>query len=207
VVHILNFKLLFVAILFILFIFYYYKSAKINKYKLISIILIISIIISIVGFAFVLNTIVPNNLGMLSARGYVWNYTYQMLKENFIIGYGPDTFYYNFPQRNPDTEVYSKNIVFDKPHNMYLQIFVDNGIFGIIGFIILLASILLTTLKTTYMDDKTNAVIFSKGIFFTTIAYMIQGITNDNHMVIQPLLYLLIGSAIAISRKIDFIKR
>lgn len=200
-VKILNYKMIILALPVILLFVLYYRFSNKTKYRLISIIIIISILVSILGFVYVLQNIVANNMDMLSNRGYAWHYTYQMLKQNFIIGYGPDTFFYNFPQNNPDAAIYSPGIVFDKPHNMYLQVFMDNGLFGIVGFIMLLSANLLVLLKSTYNSEETSTITYSIAAFFTAIAYMIQGITNDNHMVIQPILYLIIATGIAISKK------
>jgi O-antigen ligase len=196
-----NYKLLILVLPIILLMILYYKFKKINKYKFMSIIIIVCILMSMIGFIYILQNVVPNNMKILSNRGYAWHYTYQILKENFIIGYGPDTFYYNFPQDNPDKATYSYYHVFDKPHNMYLQAVVDNGMFGLVGFIMLLIASLLLLLKYIYISEDKTKIQFSKAIFFTIIAYMIQGITNDNHMVIQPILYLLIASGIAVSRE------
>jgi hypothetical protein len=200
-IEILNLKLVFLVGAGILLFAMYYKYQKINKSKFISIIIIICILSTIIAFCFVLQYVVQSNMGMLSNRGYVWHYTYQMLKDNFMLGYGPDTFYYNFPQVNPDAIQYSQNVVFDKPHNMYMQVFVDNGLLGIVGFIVLLVATLLTLLKSTYSSKSLTSFVYSKATFFTTVAYMIQGMTNDNHMVIQPILYLLIATGIASSKK------
>jgi hypothetical protein len=196
----LNYKLLLLVLPIVLVMIVYYKYQNINKYKFISILVIISILVTMIGFVYVLTNVTPRHMEMLSNRGYVWHYSYEMLKQNYIIGYGPDTFFYNFPQDNPDYMIYSPNTRFDKPHNMYLQVFIDNGLFGIAGFMILLVSSLLITLKSTYTNEKLSEVSYSKAIFFVIIAYMIQGITNDNNMGIQPIVYLMIATGIAISR-------
>lgn len=177
--------------------FFYHRLNKDNKYKLIAAILIICVIFAGLGMVYVFSNIAPTHMNLLSNRGYTWHYSYQMLKQNLVVGYGPDTFYYHFPQKNPDSEIYSKNTVFDKPHNMYLQVLSDSGLIGLAGFITLLVGSLLLLLKYIFNNSDSKQASYFKGIFFVIIAYMIQGIINDNHIVIQPILYLLIASGIA----------
>jgi O-antigen ligase len=130
---------------------------------------------------------------LFSNRGYVWHYSYQELKSDFLFGFGPDNFPYEFPQDNPDTELYSSQIAFDKPHNMYMQVLADGGVFALIGFVYLLVTFLLKLRRQMYKTNDDMTMNFVKAIFLTVVAYMIQGFINDNHISIQPILYTVLG--------------
>ena len=59
-----------------------------------------------------------------SMRAYIWSRSIPMLKDNLILGSGPDTFVYRFPQNDLIGLYYAygtPNTIVDKPHNLYLQ--------------------------------------------------------------------------------------
>ena len=67
--------------------------------------------------------------GFASARGYIWSRTFPLLKYNMFVGSGPDTYVYEFPN---DDYIGSKYVGFGnniniKPHNIFLQIWVQDG--------------------------------------------------------------------------------
>jgi len=65
-----------------------------------------------------------------SARGYIWSRTIPLLKEDMIIGSGPDTFALEFPQHEYDMKYqlyYTDRIIVDKSHNLFMQMFVEMG--------------------------------------------------------------------------------
>jgi hypothetical protein len=182
---------LMLAIYILLWIF----RKKISKYRylLISILIILTLIVGTIGFIYVINNVVEQNMGMLSSRGYIWHYVDGLIEDNYIFGYGPDNLYYNFPQINIDGEVYLPNVYIDKPHNMYLQVILDIGIFGLIGFMILLVGLLLKSNKAIDLEDDLYKNTYFKALMLVIMAYMIQGIVNDNHLVVQPIVYLIFG--------------
>jgi hypothetical protein len=179
------------VIYLLLFIF----RKKIAKYRfiLVSISIILVLFIGAIGFNYILNNVVEQNMGMLSGRGYIWHYSHGLIKDNYILGYGPDSFYYYFPQINIDGEIYLPNTFVDKPHNMYLQVWIDTGIFGLIGFMTLLVGLLLKSNKAIDVEEDLYKKTYFKALMLLIAAYMIQGIVNDNHMTIQPTVYLIFG--------------
>ncbi len=70
-----------------------------------------------------------------SGRGYIWYKTVGMMKETIVIGNGPDTYVMKFPHADAFREGFNK--VTDKPHNMYLQIGVNQGLIALLAFIFL----------------------------------------------------------------------
>ena len=195
-VQILNSKFVVLVILMsIIYILLFIFRKKISKcrYILISILIVLVLLIGVIGFTYIINNVVEQNMGMLTNRGYIWHYSNELIKENLIFGYGPDNLYYNFPQENPYKSKYMPNDFIDKPHNMYLQVLLDTGIFGLIGFMILLVGLLLKANKTIDLEDDLYKNTYFKALMLVIGAYMIQGLVNDNHMTIQPIVYLIMG--------------
>ncbi|MCR4605305.1 MAG: O-antigen ligase family protein, partial [Eubacterium sp.] len=74
-----------------------------------------------------------------SRRGYIWSRTLPLTTENLFVGVGPDNFVYAFPN---DDYVGKKYMGYDnqtitKPHDMYLQIWIQDGLPALIGFLAL----------------------------------------------------------------------
>jgi hypothetical protein len=189
-------KLVILVVFFsIMYILFYIFRKKISHYRylLISILIILMLLIGITGFIYILNNVVEQNMGMLTNRGYIWHYANGLIKDNYIFGYGPDSFYYYFPQINTDKNLYLPYAYVDKPHNMYLQIILDIGIFGLIGFMVLLVGLLLKSNKAIDLEEDLYKNTYFKALMLVIMAYMIQGIVNDNHLVVQPIVYLIFG--------------
>jgi O-antigen ligase len=181
-----------IAIIYIL-LFIFRKRILRYSYILVTILMILVLLIGAIGFIYVINNVAEQNMEMLSNRGYVWHYSNELVKEKFIFGYGPDNMYYNFPQINDYQQENFPDTVFDKPHNMYLQLILDTGIFGLIGFMILLVGTLLKSNKAIEFEKDIYIKTYFKALMLVIVAYMIQGIVNDNTIAIQSVVYMLMG--------------
>lgn len=194
-IQVLNLKIivliLLMSIMYII-LFTFRKKLSKHRYIIVLVSMILILIIGAIGYAFVVNNISENNMVMLSGRGFIWHYSNELIKENSIIGYGPDNLYYNFPQLNPHHNILPNNVI-DKPHNMYLQVWIDIGVFGIIGFMTLLVGFLFKSNKAIDIEKDVYRITYFKALMLVIGAYMIQGLVNDNHMTVQPIVYLLMG--------------
>ncbi|OGO76524.1 MAG: hypothetical protein A2Y23_08035 [Clostridiales bacterium GWB2_37_7] len=194
--QVLSSKLLAIVILMlIIYILLFIFRSKISKYRysLVSIFIILALLIGAISYIYIINNVAEQNMGILSNRGYIWHYSNELIKDNFIFGYGPDNLFYNFPQINPHSDQFMPNNFVDKPHNMYLQVLLDTGIFGLIGFMILLIGLLLKANKAIDLETDLYKNTFLKALMLVITAYMIQGIVNDNHLTVQPTVYLIMG--------------
>lgn len=137
-----------------------------------------------------------------SGRGFIWSRTIPLLKDNIILGSGPDTFLLNFPN---DDYVAMYNSGYEtehmtKPHNMYLQIAVQTGILSLICFLTFYFWFFVSSIRLYAKagKDKPLAMI-GTGILCGTLGYMVVGIINDSMVVIAPLYWTLIATGLAIN--------
>ncbi len=74
-----------------------------------------------------------------SGRGYIWSHTLPLLSKCFVTGYGPDNFIYYYPNDDYVSRVYNSSgrDLTTRPHNMFLQIWVQEGLIALIAFIAL----------------------------------------------------------------------
>lgn len=84
----------------------------------------------------------------LSDPGYirtaVWEGTLKLAASNLktlSIGTGPETFPYEFPKFRPEKLNFSSewDFIINKPHNFYLEVLSETGLFGLISYLLLLA--------------------------------------------------------------------
>jgi len=138
-----------------------------------------------------------------SSRGYIWSRSIPMLKNTWFIGHGPDTYAFDFPQNDYIGKYYAydtPNMIVDKPHNLYLQIGINQGIIALIAFLVLVIgyivdSIRLYALKATYPNKE----IIGIAIMLSIIGYLGAGLFNDSVVSVAPVFWILLGTGLAIN--------
>lgn len=126
-----------------------------------------------------------------------------MIRDNFIIGYGPDNIINRFPQYK--TLAYSKiskESLQSRAHNDFLDTFATQGILGIFSYILLLTLFFRKTysaLKEKLQDEK---IILTTVLSFSIISYLIHSQFNFPTLSTFFLFYLFLGmTAIIIDKK------
>lgn len=142
-----------------------------------------------------------------SARGYIWSRSIPMMKETFLVGYGPDTYAAEFPQNDLLGKWWAyetPNMIIDKVHNLYLQYFINNGGLALLGFLILVITYIVQSLKLyafrSYYDNKD---ILGIGTCLAVIGYLGAGLFNDSVVSVAPIFWILLGLGIAINFMIN----
>jgi len=134
------------------------------------------------------------NLSSGSGRGYIWSRTIPLIKKRLIFGSGADTFMMVFPQ-NDYAGKYSSDAnldtIYDKPHNMYLQMIVCTGGISCIAFIIMIIMFIIKSMKQG--KEKNLPILIASGIF----GFLIAGLFNDSTVCTMPLFYGLLGVGIS----------
>lgn len=138
-----------------------------------------------------------------SRRGYIWSRTFPLLKDHMLIGSGPNTFVFEFPN---DDYIGMKNVGYDgsvvtKPHNMLMQIWVQTGFLSLLAFLALYvfyfaASMKLYFRKTGYRRGELLGI----GILLGTFGYLVTGLANDSTVAVAPVYWCLLGAGIAVNR-------
>lgn len=85
-------------------------------------------------------------------RKYVWLGAFEVFKNYPIIGSGTDTFAYTFPRFKPTEHNLTSewNFIYNRAHNEYLNILANNGIVGLIAYMILI----IASLKMIYQSKN-----------------------------------------------------
>lgn len=138
-----------------------------------------------------------------SARGYIWSRSLPMLKDTVLIGNGPDTFALEFPQNDRLAKWWAydtPNMLVDKPHNLYLQIALNEGILALLAFLVLVGAYIIDSfrlyaLKSYYEGNQIVGMATSLGI----IGYLGAGVFNDSIVSVAPIFWILLGTGVAIN--------
>lgn len=139
-----------------------------------------------------------------SGRGFIWSRTLPLLKRHIFLGSGSNTFITAFPQ-DDYVDIYNylgEGSYLTKPHNMYLQIAVETGLFSLIAFLVFYMIYFVSSIKL-YMKGRFNSYYAQAGlaIFIGTIGYMFTGLANDSSITTAPVFWVLIGIGIVANYK------
>lgn len=142
---------------------------------------------------------------LATGRGYTWIRTLPMLKYRMLIGTGPGSFPYYFPQFDYvgllNTHG-SAEFLIDKPHNMYLQVAVNTGMISLICLLILFAWIIwqnfLLSRKGRISEKGKSVKELCIGSVIAIVGWLICGMVNDSIVTVSPMFWFIVGINIAI---------
>ncbi|MGN4126685.1 O-antigen ligase family protein [Lysinibacillus sphaericus] len=134
-------------------------------------------------------------VGAGSGRVYIWGKALELVKERPLLGYGLDTFLYNFPHYNIEARaaMVDENTIIDKPHSMYVGWLYGIGLVGLLSGIILLTISLFSTLKAAFKYN--HSIIWILGVAWG--AYLVQALFNDSLPGTSATLWVMAGILLA----------
>lgn len=140
-----------------------------------------------------------------SNRGYIWSRSIPILKDTILLGHGPDTFAYYFPQNDFKGKLISfenPNIFVDKPHNMYLQIATNTGVISLIAFLVFVFWYIGSSFKLYFVPKKEDSFYYIAGsaCVVSVIGFLVAGLANDSNVTVSPIFWILLGVGFASNR-------
>ena len=131
-----------------------------------------------------------------SGRGYIWAATIPLLKSHVLFGSGAGTFIYEFPQSDyagKFTGGYVGTIV-DKPHNMFLQMFVTTGGISLIAFLLMSGCVIFLSIKHLKEKKSENSIrILTVALILGIFGFLVTGMFNDTNISVMPMFYSLLA--------------
>ena len=136
-----------------------------------------------------------------SSRGYIWSRSIPLLKNTIIKGYGPDNYMVVFPQYDywAKTYVYNNSqMITDKPHNMYLQWGINNGVVALISLLLVFGIYIFKSGRELFRWNPSDPDrTFKLGLLCAVVGYLATGMFNDSVTSIAPIFWSLLGLGIA----------
>lgn len=147
-----------------------------------------------------------NNQEFGSGRGYIWSRTIPMMKKTIFVGYGADTYCIYFPQNdyvgkyNSGAFTSVKDIIVDKPHNMYMGMWIGTGGISLIAFLALMIIYFIQSVQVFWRNKYDRFIDFAGiGIFLGLMGFAFTGFVDDSSVSVMPMFYGLLGTGIAIN--------
>ncbi len=136
-----------------------------------------------------------------SGRGYIWSCTIPLLKKALFLGVGQDNLVYEYPNSDYVGKVYAgfEHLFVTKPHNMFLGIWVQQGLLALLAFLFLYALFMIRAIRLCYGKHKvaSSPGFNAKGVVIMTAvgtsAYMVAGLANDTVVGVAHLYWILLG--------------
>lgn len=138
-------------------------------------------------------------------RGFIWSRSIPLLKKYWFNGIGPNAFIIAFPN---DDFVGSKRVggsttLVDKPHNAFLQIYIQTGGISALAYcglwiLYMIQGVKLFWRRRRYTDTEKIGLGLLVGIF----SFAVAGITNDTVVGSQTIYWILLGVGYAVNRVI-----
>ncbi|MGH2760403.1 MAG: O-antigen ligase family protein, partial [Actinomycetota bacterium] len=144
----------------------------------------------------------PLRTGTAGYRVQIWDASWRMFLNRPVLGWGPETFYGNYPRFRTADEARRQGLaISDKPHNIYLGWATSTGAVGVVAYVLLFGTALLLVAQRVTKLDATRrllAATFGAGL----VAYLVQGVYSID---VPPLLFLgwisLGGIAVLVNRR------
>lgn len=154
-----------------------------------------------------------DNLSFGSGRGYIWSRTIPMMKETVLLGHGADTYCIYFPHGDYVGKYNNGgniNLIIDKPHNMYLGMWIGTGGLSVLAFLSMLAIYFYQSIRLYFGRREDSWLFFvGVGIFLGISGFAVSGIVNDSSVSVMPMFYGFLGVGITVNIMLStgYIKR
>lgn len=134
-----------------------------------------------------------------SGRGYIISKTLPLLKNNLIIGYGPDSYLRVLEQDDIYRKFYVYNDphhIVDKPHNLYLLTAINFGIPATIAFLSIVMMLFVDYKKYFKNNPIKDKNLLGVASLIGVFAYMGSGFFNDSVVSVAPYFWIFLGLAV-----------
>lgn len=133
-----------------------------------------------------------------SYRFFIWETSLPLLKDYYLLGSGPDTFEFVFPQDTEEKIKFFGHQIVDKAHNEYLQIAVTLGIPALVTYLFLLFTVLKNAFRAATKIEGNNQIILY-GLISAIIGYLVQAFFNISVVPVAPIFWFILGITMSFS--------
>lgn len=144
-----------------------------------------------------------NYQNIANRRGFIWSRTIPLMKDYWFKGIGPNAFIIAFPN---DDFVGSKRVggnttLVDKPHNTFLQVYVQTGGISALAYLGLWLLYMISSVRYFWRRKcHTNLEKLGLGLSTGMFAFAVASLTNDGIVGTQVIYWVLLGTGYAINR-------
>lgn len=145
-----------------------------------------------------------NNIYFATGRGYIWSRSIPVALKHFIIGSGPDTFAFEFPQDDIFEKIKvlgNPYIIVDKPHSIYLQSAINTGCISLIALLALFAYYIYRSFRSILGGNASRFTFAVKiAVLAGVCGYLVAGLATDSVVSVAPVFWVLLGTGYAVNK-------
>lgn len=91
-----------------------------------------------------------------------------------------------------------------KPHSLYLQQWVENGLIAMCALLVFCLGYLVNCIRIYRKADLHESLTWTGiGLFTGVLSYLIVGIANDSNVCTAPVFWILLGLGMAVNRMLS----
>ena len=135
-----------------------------------------------------------------SARGYIWSRSLPLIREKWLFGYGPDTFPVVFPQQDyvGKYNAYgTTNMIVDKAHNIYIQLALNSGIFGLMMYLVLILLAIIRGVQRMFKVKYSLQDLIQVTLTTSLFSYMVASMFNDSTVHVSPVFWVILALSLS----------
>lgn len=132
---------------------------------------------------------------LAGTRFSAWQVTLKEIKEKPILGWGPENFYIGFEKYYDPTIPGMDKIWWDRPHNVFLDIWASSGIFSLLFYITFWASLLWQLQRFKRQQGDSRNTYLAHGVQAMFIGYLIALFFNFDNFSTYLISFFFIGYA------------
>lgn len=131
----------------------------------------------------------------LNGRVFVWTNTLFQLDDCILLGHGPATSVYYLTQNDLPAllNIFGLYVIYNKPHNWYLQIAQDTGILSLLLILGILGVYFVKGAPAAFGRKKHPWSPYRCGLWLGILSYALCGIMSDSLIYHAPMFWLLLG--------------
>ena len=128
-----------------------------------------------------------NRLGqewfVLGERTLQWQITWKAISESPILGFGTGSYSTVFQFFRDQSEL--REVVFDQAHNEYLHVWLEQGLIGLVLWVVLFAVVLTHALKQVWYHPSRFVRAASAAICIVLLAALAQALVDFNFQILN----------------------
>ena len=144
-----------------------------------------------------------------SSRGHIWSRTIPLMPAHAIIGSGPDTYTFAFPQHDVIGKMRfheHPQIPIDKAHNLFLQTWITTGGISALALIFLFGYYIFTTFMSivrSRMKEGNFIFCLQIGLLAGVSAFCVAAMSTDSTIGSSGVFYLLLGLGFGVNLMVE----
>lgn len=204
-----------------LFFFFLFYPKKFKNIKIVSASIIIVAVLTIALFNLFPQQLAKNDIlstiserlslktiakDLLGTRFETWKITLQAIKDKPILGYGPENFYIGFEKYYNSNVPGFQGLWWDRPHNAFLEMFVNSGLFAFIFYIAFWIVLLWQLQKFKRQQGENIKTYMAHGLQAMFLGYLLTLFFNFDSFATYLISFFFIGYAFYLLSGQDKIK-